>query len=256
MEIRGQAAIVTGGASGLGKVTAERLAEAGARVLVLDVDEDRGRAVAREIGGLYANADITDESSLAAAIATGRDALGPARILVHCAGIGGPPIRTVGRNGPYPLDVFRRIVDVNLVGAFNVARLAAAEMVKLDALPRGERGVVILTASINALDGPVGTVAYTAAKAGVAGMTITIARDLAPKGVRCCTIAPGNFTTPMLHMAPQEFLDELLRQIPFPNDRFGDPADFARLALHVCENVMLNGEVIRLDAAARHAQHR
>jgi NAD(P)-dependent dehydrogenase (short-subunit alcohol dehydrogenase family) len=256
MEIRGQAAIVTGGASGLGKATAEQLASAGARVLVVDVDEAGGREVAQQIDGVFAPADITNEASLAAAIATGRDALGPARILVHCAGIGGPPIRTVGKNGPYPLDVFRRIVEVNLIGAFNAARLAAAEMVKLDPLARAERGVIILTASINAMDGPVGTVAYTAAKAGVAGMTISIARDLAPRGVRCCTIAPGNFATPMLHLAPQEFLDELLRQIPFPNDRFGDPSDFARLAVHICENVMLNGEVIRLDAAARNSQHR
>lgn len=256
MQISGQSAIVTGGASGLGKATAEALARAGARVLVIDLDDLNGQAVAQAIAGRYAHADVTDEASFKAAIALGQEAFGPARILVNCAAVGGPPIRTAGRHGPYPLDVFRRIVEINLVGAFNAARLAAAEMVHLDPLERGERGVVILVASVNAMDAPVGTVAYSAAKAGVAGMTLTIARDLAPRGVRCCTIAPGNFDTPMLHLAPAEFLDQLLKLVPFPNDRFGDPADFASLVNHICENVMLNGEVIRLDAAVRHAQHR
>jgi NAD(P)-dependent dehydrogenase (short-subunit alcohol dehydrogenase family) len=142
---------------------------------------------------------------------------------------------------------------VNLVGAFNVVRLVASEMVRMEPLERGERGVIINVASINALDGPVGTVAYTASKAGVTGMTITIARDLAPKGVRVCAIAPGSFETPMLMAAPDDFLDSLLASVPFPNDRFGDPADFAGLVLHICENIMLNGEVIRLDAAIRHS---
>ena len=256
MQISGQSAIVTGGGSGLGRATAEALAQAGARVLVVDLDEANGRAVAKAISGRFARADITDEAALEAAIAVGKEALGPARILVNCAAVGGPPLRTVGKDGPYPLDLFRRIVEVNLVGAFNAVRLAAAEMIALDPLPRGERGVVIMVSSINAIDAPVGTVAYTAAKAGVAGMTLAIARDLAPKGVRCCTIAPGDFDTPLLHTAPQEFLDQLLKLVPFPNDRFGDPADFAQLARHICENPMLNGEVIRLDAAVRHAQHR
>ncbi|MGH8185877.1 MAG: SDR family NAD(P)-dependent oxidoreductase [Steroidobacteraceae bacterium] len=256
MQISGQSAIVTGGSSGLGQATAEALADAGAHVLVIDLDEAKGRTVAQAISGRFARADVTDEASLKAAITIGQEAFGPARILVNCAAVGGPANRTVSKNGPYPLDVFRRIVEVNLVGAFNVVRLAAAEMIKLDPLARGERGVVIMVSSINATDAPVGTVGYTASKAGVAGMTLTIARDLAPKGVRCCTIAPGNFETPMLHLAPPEFLDQLLELVPFPNERFGDPADFARLACHICENVMLNGEVIRLDAAVRHAQHR
>jgi NAD(P)-dependent dehydrogenase (short-subunit alcohol dehydrogenase family) len=256
MQISGQSAIVTGAGSGLGRATAEALAQAGARVLVVDLDEANGRAVAKAISGRFARADITDEAALEAAIAVGREAFGPARILVNCAAVGGPPLRTVGKDGPYPLDLFRRIVEVNLVGAFNAVRLAAAQMIALDPLPRGERGVVIMVSSINAIDAPVGTVAYTAAKAGVAGMTLAIARDLAPKGVRCCTIAPGDFDTPLLHTAPQEFLDQLLKLVPFPNDRFGDPADFAQLARHICENPMLNGEVIRLDAAVRHAQHR
>lgn len=256
MQISGQSAIVTGGGSGLGQATAEALGQAGAHVLVIDLDETKGRAVAQAISGRFAHADIADEASFKAAMATGRETFGPARILVNCAAVGGPPIRTAGKNGAYPLDVFRRIVEVNLIGAFNAARLAAAEMVKLDPLERGERGVIILVASINAMDAPVGTVAYTAAKAGVAGMTLAIARDLAPRGVRCCTIAPGNFDTPMLHLAPPEFLEQLLKLVPFPSDRFGDPADFAQLARHICENVMLNGTVIRLDAAVRHAQHR
>jgi NAD(P)-dependent dehydrogenase (short-subunit alcohol dehydrogenase family) len=256
MDIAGQTAIVTGGASGLGKASVEALANAGARVVVLDVDRAGGEAVAAAVGGFFATADIVDEVSVMRALALSRDAFGPARILVNCAAIGGPSIRTVGRNGSYPLDVFRRLIEVNLVGAFNITRLAAADMVGLQPLARGERGVVILTSSINAADGPVGSVGYTAAKAGVAGMTLTIARDLAPRGVRCCTIAPGNFDTPMLRAAPSEFLVALLGMVPFPSDRFGDPADFARLACHICENVMLNGEVIRLDGAVRHSQHR
>ncbi|HZP12369.1 MAG TPA: SDR family NAD(P)-dependent oxidoreductase [Nevskiaceae bacterium] len=251
MNVEGQGAIVTGGGSGLGKATAIALANAGARVLVVD-REDSGAAVAKEIGAQFARADVTDENALQAAFAKAPDA----RIVVNTAGMGGPPIRTAGRKGAYPLDVFRRIVEVNLVGAFNVARLAAAQMSSLEPLDRGERGVIVLVSSVNAQDAPVGTVAYTASKAGVEGMTLAIARDLAPRGVRCVTIAPGNFDTPMLHLAPKEFLDQLIELVPFPNDRFGDPADFARLALSICENVMLNGEVIRLDGAVRHAQHR
>ena len=256
MNVAGHAAIVTGGGSGLGAATARALARAGAKVLVIDLDDPRGEAVAQEVGGAYARADISDAAALEAALAAGRRAHGPARILVNAAGIGGPPIRTAGKNGPYPLDVFKRIVDVNLVGAFNAARLAAADMIQLEPLAEGERGVIVLVSSINAFDAPVGTVAYTAAKAGVQGMTLTIARDLAPRGVRCVTIAPGNFDTPLLRQAPAAFLDELLKLVPFPNQRFGDPADFARLALQVCENPMLNGTVIRIDAAVRHSQSR
>ena len=256
MVISGQGAIVTGGGSGLGKATVQMLAAAGARVLVVDADGGKAAAVAQEFGGVPAQADISDEGQLEAAIEVGRRAHGPARIAVNCAAIGGPAIRTAGRNGAYPLEVFRKIVEVNLVGAFNLARLASAAMLNLDPLERGERGVIVLVSSINAQDAPVGTVAYTAAKAGVEGMTLAIARDLAPRGVRCCTIAPGNFDTPMLRLAPQEFLDQLIKLVPFPNDAFGDPADFALLVKQICENVMLNGEVIRLDAAVRHAQHR
>jgi len=253
MNVAGQAAIVTGGASGLGRATAERLAAEGAKVTIFDCNEALGLQVAEETGLLFAEVDITSEESVQQGMEQAAASHGPARILVNCAAIGGPGIRTAGKKGPHPLDVFQMLVQVNLVGAFNVTRLAAAEMVRLDPLERGERGVIINVSSINALDGPVGTVAYTAAKAGVAGMTITVARDLAPRGVRACTIAPGNFETPMLMTAPVDFLDALQASVPFPNDRFGDPEDFASLALHICKNIMLNGEVIRIDGAIRHS---
>jgi len=253
MKVSGHAAIVTGGASGLGLATAKRLVAEGAKVSIFDRNSALGHQVAEETGVLFVEADITSEESVLNAIGQAAAANGPARILVNCAAIGGPGIRTAGKRGPHPLDIFQELVQVNLVGAFNVTRLAAAEMVKLETLDRGERGVIINVSSINALDGPVGTVAYTAAKAGVVGMTITVARDLAPRGVRACTIAPGNFETPMLMNAPEEFLQALQASVPFPNDRFGDPADFASLALHVCENIMLNGEVIRIDGAIRHS---
>jgi len=253
MKVSGQAAIVTGGASGLGLATAKRLAAEGANVSIFDRNSVLGHQMADEIGVLFVEADITSEESVLDALGQAAEANGPARILVNCAAIGGPGMRTAGKRGPHPLDIFQELVQVNLVGAFNVTRLAAAEMVKLESLDRGERGVIINVSSINALDGPVGTVAYTAAKAGVVGMTITVARDLAPKGVRACTIAPGNFETPLLMNAPDEFLQALQASVPFPNDRFGDPADFASLALHICENIMLNGEVIRIDGAIRHS---
>ena len=253
MKVAGQSAIVTGGASGLGKATAQRLLVEGAQVAIFDTNVVMGQQVAEAIGALFFEVDITREESVLDGISQAAAAHGPARILVNCAAIGGPGIRIAGKGGPHPLDIFQKLVEVNLVGAFNITRLAANEMVRLDSLQRGERGVIINVSSINALDGPVGTVAYTAAKAGVAGMTITVARDLAPKGVRACAIAPGNFETPMLMAAPGEFRDALLSSVPFPNDRFGDPADFAGLVLHICDNIMLNGEVIRIDGAIRHS---
>jgi len=254
MNISGQAAIVTGGASGLGLATAKMLLSAGARVAIFDLSKEQGKQAAEQTGARFYEVDITREQSVLDGLRQAGEAHGVARILVNCAAIGGPPIRTAGKKGAYPLEIFEKLISINLVGAFNITRLAAHEMVQLEPLERGERGVIINVSSINAFDGPVGTVAYTAAKAGVAGMTITIARDLAPKGVRACTIAPGNFETPMLMAAPAAFLDGLLKSVPFPNDRFGDPADFARLAVHICENIMLNGEVIRLDGAIRHSQ--
>lgn len=254
MNVNGQAAIVTGGASGLGRATALRLVEAGARVSVFDSNVELGKRVASENSVVFAEVDITSEASVLGGLEIAAAEHGPARILVNCAAIGGPSIRTAGKRGPHPLQVFEKLVQVNLIGAFNVTRLAAAEMLGLEPMQRGERGVIVNVSSINALDGPVGTVAYTAAKAGVVGMTITVARDLAPRGIRACTIAPGNFETPMLMAAPEPFLETLLASVPFPNDRFGDPREFAELALHICENGMLNGEVIRLDAAMRHCQ--
>ena len=254
MNVNGHAAIVTGGASGLGKATALRLIEAGARVAVFDSNVELGKRVAADHGVVFAEVDITSEASVLGGLEIAAAEHGPARILVNCAAIGGPSIRTAGKHGPHPLQVFEKLVQVNLIGAFNVTRLAAAEMLGLEPMQRGERGVIVNVSSINALDGPVGTVAYTAAKAGVVGMTITVARDLAPRGIRACTIAPGNFETPMLMAAPEPFLETLLASVPFPNDRFGDPREFAELALHICENGMLNGEVIRLDAAMRHCQ--
>lgn len=254
MKVKDHSAIVTGGASGLGKATVKRLVAEGANVAIFDSNAELGRAVAKETGARFAETDITSDESVLNGLALATDSHGPPRILVNCAAIGGPGIRTAGKRGAYPLDIFQKIVDVNLVGAFNVTRLVANEMVGLDPLEHEERGVIINVASINAMDGPVGTVAYTAAKAGVVGMTITIARDLAPKGVRVCTIAPGNFETPMLMAAPDGFLTHLRASVPFPNDEFGDPANFASLALHICENIMLNGEVIRLDGAIRHSQ--
>jgi len=254
MEINEKAIIVTGGASGLGEGTARLLSSLGAKIAIFDLNAEKGKMVADDIGGIFVETDITDEQSVEQAMAKARDAHGPVRILVNCAAIGGPSIRTAGKSGPYPLNIFKKLIEINLVGAFNVCRLAAAEMASLDPLDRGERGVLINVASINALDGPVGGVAYTAAKAGVVGMTITIARDMAPRGVRCCTIAPGNFETPMLMAAPKEFLDVLLSAVPFPRDKFGQPEDFAKMVVSICENIMLNGEVIRLDGAIRHSQ--
>lgn len=232
MNLSGVGAVVTGGASGLGAATVTELEAAGAHVTVID----------RELG-----VDVRDADAVAAVLAD----VSNLRVLVTCAGAGAPPMRTAGRRGPYPLDVFQRIVDINLVGTFNCARLAAAAMLDLEPLDGGERGVIVQCASVNAFDGPAGTAAYTAAKGAVAAMTLPMARDLAPFGVRVCTIAPGCFDTPMLRSSPPEFLEELQQTVPFPNERFGDPVEFARLARHICENQMLNGETIRLDGAVR-----
>lgn len=254
MNLAGAGAVITGGGSGLGAATARELTAAGARVWILDMDADAGAKIAAEVGGESVAVDVADEDGVAEAIdRAAADA--PLRVLVNCAGIGGPPRRTAGSKGAYPLDAFRRVVEVNLVGAFNCGRLAAQAMTELEPLDGGERGVIIHTSSVNAYDGPLGTVAYSAAKAGVVGLTLPMARDLAKFGIRVCTIAPGNFSTPLLLKSPPAFLEQLLQTIPFPRDDFGDPADFARLARHICENRMLNGETIRLDAAVRMSQH-
>lgn len=249
MQIQGQAALVTGGASGLGAETVRQLAQAGARVAVLDVNLEAARALAREVGGVAVHCDITSEASMRDALATARTAHGPARILVNCAGIGGAR-RLVGRDGPMPLEDFSRIVNVNLVGTFNAIRLAAADMVALEPLEDQERGVIVCTSSVAAYDGQVGQAAYAASKGGIASLTLPLARDLAQFGVRVMTVAPGLFLTPLLFQLPEEVQQSLGASIPFPK-RLGKAGEFAALALHIVTNLALNGEVIRLDGALR-----
>jgi NAD(P)-dependent dehydrogenase (short-subunit alcohol dehydrogenase family) len=257
MNIQGQAALVTGGASGLGAQTARHLAQRGAKVAVLDRNAEGARAVAAEIvtaGGfaLGLACDITSTESVLAALQAAAVAHGPARLLMNVAGIGSAK-RIVGKDGsPAPLEDFKRVVDVNLVGTYNITRLAVAEMVKLDPLADGERGVVVCTASVAAFDGQVGQEAYAASKGGVAAMTLPMARDLAQFGVRVVTIAPGLFLTPLMAELPQTVQDSLAASIPFPK-RLGKPDEFAQLAASIVENMALNGEVIRLDGALRMA---
>jgi len=254
MKIDGQAALVTGGASGLGAATARELARRGAKVAVLDRNAEGARAVAAEIGGLGLGCDITSADSVAAALAAAEAVHGPARLLMNVAGIG-TARRIVGRDGtPAPLDDFERVVRVNLVGTYNVTRLVAARMVALEPLDEptntGERGVIVNTASVAAFDGQVGQEAYAASKGGVVSMTLPLARDLAPFGVRVCTIAPGLFLTPLMAELPEAVQASLAASIPFPK-RLGRPEEFAQLAAAIVENAALNGEVIRLDGALR-----
>ena len=252
MNINGQAAIVTGGASGLGAQTARELARRGAKVAVFDRNGEGAAAVAAEIGGVGCACDITDTDSVLAALQKAREAHGPARILMNVAGIGTAK-RLIGKDGtPMPLEDFRRVIEVNLIGTFNVTRLAVAEMVKLDALDDGERGVIVNTASVAAFDGQVGQEAYAASKGGVVSLTLPLARDLAQFGVRVVTIAPGLFLTPLMAELPQVVQDSLAASIPFPK-RLGKPEEFAHLAATIVENMALNGEVIRLDGALRMA---
>ncbi|WP_193185895.1 SDR family NAD(P)-dependent oxidoreductase [Nisaea sediminum] len=249
MQVQGQAAIVTGGGSGLGAGTARVLAAAGAKVALFDVNEEGAKKVAAEIGGIAVPCDVADAASAEAAIATAREAHGPARILVNCAGIA-PAERIVGRGGPMPLDNFRRVIEVNLIGTFNMMRLAAADMAAMDPLEDGERGIVISTASVAAFEGQIGQSAYAASKGGVHALTIVGAREFAKAGIRFNTIAPGLFGTPMLLGMPQEVQDSLAATVPYPS-RFGTPAEYAKLALAMIDNVMLNGETVRLDGAIR-----
>ena len=249
MQIKGQAALVTGGGSGIGADVARHLAAAGARVAVLDIDEDGARRVAAEIGGLAVACDVSDAAAGEAAVAAARAAHGPARILVNVAGILIPG-RIVAKDGPLPLEKFKRVIDVNLVGTFNMMRLAAADMAGLDPLEDGERGVIISTSSVAAYEGQIGQAAYAASKAGIAGLTIAAARDLARAGIRVLTIAPGLIATPMMLNLPPEVQKSLGDSVPFPT-RLGHAHEFSRLALHMIENVLLNGEVVRLDGALR-----
>ncbi|NRR33120.1 SDR family NAD(P)-dependent oxidoreductase [Oxalobacteraceae bacterium] len=249
MQLQGQAALVTGGASGLGAETVRELARAGARVAVLDVNIEAAEALAREVGGIAVVCDITSEASMREALAVARARHGAARVLVNCAGIGGAK-RLVGRDGPMPLEDFSRIVNVNLIGTFNAIRLAAADMVALEPLEDDERGVIICTSSVAAYDGQVGQAAYAASKGGITSLTLPLARDLAQFGVRVMTIAPGLFMTPLLFKLPEEVQRSLGASIPFPK-RLGKAVEFAQLALHIVGNLSLNGEVIRLDGALR-----
>lgn len=249
MDLTGIAAVVTGAGSGLGAATARALAREGAKVALLDVNLDAARAVASEIGGLAIACDVTDAGHAEAAVAQAAQAHGPARVLVNCAGIA-PAARIVGRSGPADLAAFAKVVQVNLIGSFNLMRLVAAGAIGLDPLAEGERGVIISTASIAAYEGQIGQAAYAASKAGVVGLTLPAAREFASAGIRVCAIAPGIFETPMLKGLPQEVQDSLGAAVPFPS-RLGRPEEYARLALAIIANPMLNGEVIRLDGALR-----
>jgi len=250
MDIGGQGAIVTGGGSGLGAETARHLAAAGAKVAVLDLAAEAAQAVAQEIGGLGLACDVGSAAEAEAAVAAASESHGPARVLVNCAGIA-PAKRIVGRGGPMPLEDFEQVIRTNLLGSFNLLRLAAAEMAGAEPLNEdGERGVIISTASIAAVEGQLGQAAYAASKAGIVGMMLPAARELARSGIRVLTIAPGLIATPLLLNMPQEVQDNLAAQVPFPK-RFGKSAEFAELVLHMVANPMLNAEMVRLDGAMR-----
>lgn len=248
MEIPGKVFIVTGGASGLGAGTAKMLAGAGARVVIADLQVEKGQQLAAELGGQFVRCDVSQEADGLAAVQAAT-ALGRLMGLVNCAGIA-PAEKTVGKNGAHPLDLFQTTLRVNLLGSFNMIRLAAQAMSGNAPEPTGERGVLISTASVAAYDGQIGQAAYAASKGGIVGMTLPIARDLARSGIRNMTIAPGIFGTPMLFGMPQEVQDALAAGVPFPS-RLGTPEDFAKLVRQIVENEMLNGEVIRLDGAVR-----
>jgi NAD(P)-dependent dehydrogenase (short-subunit alcohol dehydrogenase family) len=249
MRIDKAAAIVTGGGSGLGAATARALAARGARVACLDVNREGAEKVAAEIGGIGLKGDVTSEAAAQAAIEAAEGKHGPARILINCAGIG-TAARTISKKGPFPLEVFQRVVNVNLIGTFNMIRLVAARLWEVEVEEEEERGAFVNTASVAAYEGQIGQAAYSASKGGIVGMTLPIARDLAQYRIRVNTIAPGLFLTPLLESLPPEAQESLGKQVPFPS-RLGDPTEFAALAVHIVENPMLNGETIRLDGAIR-----
>lgn len=249
MDVRTHAAIVTGGGSGLGAATARALAAAGAKVAVIDLNAEAVKGVAAEIGGLGLVADVTDAASVQAALDAAKAAHGAARVVVNCAGVATPG-KVVGRKGPLELEKFAKVVQINLIGTFNVMRLAAAAMLELEPLPGGERGVVVNTASIAAFDGQIGQCAYAASKGGVAALSLPAAREFAPAGIRIVAIAPGYFGTPMVTAMPEEVLDSLVASTLFPH-RLGDPAEYAKMVMAIVDNPMLNGSTIRLDGAVR-----
>jgi NAD(P)-dependent dehydrogenase (short-subunit alcohol dehydrogenase family) len=251
MQIEGISALVTGGGSGLGEASARALAEAGARVAILDFNRDAAEAVAQAIGGIALKCDVASAQDAEAAVAAAAEAHGAARILVNCAGVGTPG-KILGREGVMPLDAFRQVIEVNMIGTFNLLRLFAAGAAELEPTESGERGVAVNTASIAAYEGQIGQVAYAASKGGVVGLTLPAARELAPRAIRVCTIAPGIFETAMLKGLPQNVQDSLGASVPYPS-RLGRPAEYAALMRHIVENPMLNGETIRLDGALRMA---
>lgn len=251
MEFNNVAAIVTGGASGLGEGTVRALAAEGCRVAIFDVQEERGEALAKEVGGIFVHCDVSSAESAEAAFKIARDAHGLCGIAVNCAGIA-PAAKIVGREGPMALDAFNRVIQVNLVGTFNIMRLAAAEMMEREANADGERGIIICTASVAAYEGQIGQAAYSASKGGVVAMTLQSARELARSGIRVNTIAPGLFMTPMMAGMPQEVQDSLAATLPFPQ-RLGRPEEFGMMVNQMVKNPILNGEVIRLDCALRMA---
>lgn len=242
-------AIITGGASGLGAATAKTLANSGVKVTLFDLNEDLGSKHATEINGHFVKVDVSDPRSVAEGIFSARSVNGPARILVNCAGIA-PAAKTVSRGKAHEPIAFLKTININLVGSFNTASQVAQDMSSLEPLENGERGIIINTASVAAYDGQIGQIAYAASKGGIVGMTLPMARDLASHGIRVMAIAPGIFRTPMVESFPQEVQDALGAQIPFPS-RLGEPSEYGSLVAHICENSMLNGEVIRLDGAIR-----
>ena len=251
MEVKGQAAIVTGGASGLGAATARTLAASGAKVAILDLNEKGAADVAADIKGIAIACDVANAKGAEAAIEAAATVHGPARVLINCAGIG-PAKRIVGRDGPMPLEDYEKVIRINLIGTFNMMRLVAARLQKAEPLADGERGVIVSTASVAAFEGQIGQAAYSSSKGGVAALTMPAAREFAQYGIRVMAIAPGIFGTPMLKALPQETQDSLGASVPFPK-RLGEPREFAALVMHCIHNSYLNGEVIRLDGALRMA---
>ena len=254
MQLQNAIALVTGGASGLGRATATRFAQAGARVVICDLASSAGASIAAELGSnvVFSPCDVTSEADVLAAMAKAESTWGkPVNVAINCAGIA-TAARAISKKGPHDFAVFQRILHVNVAGTFNVIRLVAARLAESEAGPDGERGVIVDTASVAAFDGQIGQAAYSASKGAIAAMTLPIARDLSGFGIRICTIAPGLFKTPMLASLPEQVQNELAKTVPFPN-RLGDPSEYAMLAQHIVENPMLNGEVIRLDGALRMA---
>jgi len=249
MKFNDTTAVITGGASGLGAATAEALHGEGVKIALWDMNADKGEALAEKLGGIFCNVDVSSEDSVKAALATTVAKLGGPRILVNCAGIATGE-KTVGKNGPHRLEAYKKILDVNLTGTFNCIRLTAEEMEKLEPLEDGERGVIINTASVAAFEGQIGQAAYASSKGGVVALTLPVARDLMNSGIRCNTIAPGIFWTPMMAGMDQKVQDALAAMVPFPK-RLGKPEEYASLALEICRNTMINGAVFRLDGAIR-----